>query len=72
MFSWSRKAFIQFYNTLKIVFSRFIVTIYYMEIQGVTRGDWGLKGVTGGYNGLQEITRGYSRLQRITEKLFPY
>ena len=60
------------YNTLKIVLSRFIVTIYYMEIQGVTRGDGGLKGVTGGYNGLQEVTRGYSRLQRITEKLFPY
>ena len=42
------------YNTLKIVFSRFIVTIYYMEIQGVTRGDGGLKGVTAGYKGLQK------------------
>ena len=58
------------YNTLKIVFSRFIVTIYYMEIQGAIRGDGGLQGVTGVYKGLQEVRRGYSRLQRITEKLF--
>ena len=50
-------------KTSKIDFSRFIVTIYYMEIQG-------LQGMTGDYKGLQEVTRGYSRLQRITEKLF--
>ena len=52
-------------KTSKIDFSRFIVTIYYMEIQR-------LQGMTGDYKGLQEVTRGYSRLQRITEKLFPY
>ena len=57
------------YNTLKIVFSRFIVTIYYMEIQGVTRGDGGLKGgnrelqwITGGYKGLQQVTKDYRKI----------
>ena len=43
----------------KIFFSRFIFTIYYMGIQGVTRGYRGLQGVTGGYKGLQRVTRGY-------------
>ena len=58
MFSLSRKACL-LYKTLKIVFSRFIFTIYYMGIQGVTRGDRGLQGVTGGYKGLQGVTGGY-------------
>ena len=47
------------YNRLKIVFSRFIVTIYYMEIQG-------LQGVTGDYKGWQGVTRNYRRLQGVT------
>ena len=47
------------YKTPKIVFSRFIFTIYDMGIQEVTRGYRGLQGVTRGYKGLQEVTRGY-------------
>ena len=46
-------------KTSKIVSSRFIFTIYDMEIEGVTRGYRGLQGVTGGYKGLQRVTRGY-------------
>ena len=46
------------YKTSKIVFSRFIFTIYDMGIQEVTRDYRGLQGVTGGYKGLQGITRG--------------
>ena len=61
MFSLSRKACL-LYKTSRIVFSRFIFTIYYMGIQGVTRGYMGLQGVTRGYKGLQEVTRGYSCL----------
>ena len=45
-------------KTSKIVFSRFIFTIYDMGIQGVTRGYRGLQGVTRGYKGLQGVTRG--------------
>ena len=48
-------------KTSKIVFSRFIFTIYDMGIQGVTRGYRRLKGVTrvtGSYKGLQGVTRG--------------
>ena len=37
------------YKTSKIVFIRFIITIY----------DMGVQGVTGGYEGLQGVTRGY-------------
>ena len=53
-------------KTWKIVFSRFIFTIYEMGIPGVTRGYRGLKGVTGGYKGLQGVTRGYKGLQGVT------
>ena len=45
-------------KTSKIVFSRFIFTIYDMGIQGVTRGYRGLKGVTRGYKWLQGVARG--------------
>ena len=52
-------------KTSKIVFSRFIFTIYNMGIQGVTRDYRGLQGVTrgnrglqGGYKGFQRVTRG--------------
>ena len=46
------------YKTSKIVFSRFIFTIYDMGIQGVTTGYRGIQGVTGGYKRLQGVTRG--------------
>ena len=69
MFSLFRKACL-LYKTSKIVFSRFIFTIYDMGIQGVTRGYRGLQGVTGGYKGLQGVTRGYRGLQRIIETFF--
>ena len=55
MFSLLRKAFL-LYKTSKIVFWWFIFAIYDMEIQGVTRGYWGLQVVTGGYRGLQGVT----------------
>ena len=45
-------------KTSKIVFPRFIFTIYDMGIPEVTRGYRGLQGVTGGYRGLQGVTRG--------------
>ena len=54
------------YKTSKIVFSRFIFTIYDKGIQGVTTGFKGLQGVTGGYKGLQVVTGGYKRLQGVT------
>ena len=54
-FSFLKKACF-LYKTSKIVFLRFIFTIYDMGIQGVTRGYTGLQGVTGGYKGLQEVT----------------
>ena len=54
------------YKTSKIVFSRFIFTIYdmgytggYKGLQEVTRGYRGLQGVRRGYKGLQGDTRGY-------------
>ena len=53
-------------KTSKIVFSRFIFTIYDMGIQGVTRGYRGLQGVTRGYRGLQGVTTGYKGLQGVT------
>ena len=56
-------------KTSKIVFSRFIFTIYDIGIQGVTRGYRGyqeLQGVTRGYKELQGVTRGYKGLQGVT------
>ena len=58
MFSLFRKACL-LYKTSKIVFSRFIFTIYDIGIQGVTGGYKGLQGVTGGDKGLQGITKDY-------------
>ena len=54
-------------ETSKIVFSRFIFTIYDMGIQGVTRGYKGLHGVTRGYKGLQGVTGGDNGLQGVTK-----
>ena len=59
MFLLFRKACLQ-YKTSRIVFSRFIFTIYGMGIQSVTRvtaGYRGLEGFTGGYSGLQGVIR---------------
>ena len=58
MFLLFRKACL-LYKTSKILFSRFIFTIYDMGIQGVTRGYRGLQEFTRGYKGLQGVTRGY-------------
>ena len=69
MFSLSRKACLV-YKRSKNVFSRFILTIYYMGIQGVLKGYMGLQVVTGGYKGLQEVTRGYRGLQRTIDTFF--
>ena len=55
MFSLFAKACL-LYKTFKIVFLRFIFTIYDMGIQGVTRG----------YRRLQGVTTGDKRLQRVT------
>ena len=57
MFSLFRKPCL-LYKTSKIVFSPFIVAIYDIGIQGVTRGYEELQGVTGGYKGLQGVTGG--------------
>ena len=57
MFSLFRKGCLV-YKTSKIVFSTFIVAIYDMGIEGVTRGYKGLQGVTRGYKVLQGVTRG--------------
>ena len=65
MFLLFRKACL-LHKTSKIVSSRFIFTIYDMEIKGVTRGCRGLQGVTGGYKGLQGVTRGDKGLQWVT------
>ena len=75
MFSLSREACL-LNKTLKIVFSRFIFTIYYMGIQGVrrgyrgwqgvTKGDRGLQGVTGGYKVWQGVAGGYKGWQGVT------
>ena len=62
MFKLLRKAFL-LYKTSKIVFSRFVFTIYDMGIHGVTRDYKGLQGVTGGYKGLQGVTGGDRGLQ---------
>ena len=52
------------YKTAKIVFSRFIFTIYHMGIQGVTRGYRGLQGVT---KVLQGVKGDDKRLHRVTK-----
>ena len=65
MFSLFAKACL-LYKTFKIVFLRFIFTIYDMGIQGVTGGYKGLQRVTRGYKGLHELTRGYRGLQGVT------
>ena len=66
MFSLFRKACL-LYKTSKIVFLRFIFTIYDMGIHGVTRGYTGLQGVTRGYKGLHGVTGGYKGLQGVKE-----
>ena len=66
MFLLFRKACLR-YKTSKIVFSRFIFTIYDMGIQGIRSGYRGLQAVTMGYKGLQEVTTGYRGLQGVTE-----
>ena len=65
MFLLFRKACL-LYKTSKIVFSRFIFTIYDVAIHGVTRGYRGLQGVTWGYKELQGVTGGYKGLQGVT------
>ena len=57
LFSLFRKACL-IYKTSKIVFSRFILAIYDMGIQGVTRGFKGLQVVTRDYKALKVVTRG--------------
>ena len=57
MFLLFRKACL-LYKTSKIVFSRFIFTIYDKELQGVTGGHTGLQGVKGVIGGLQRVKRG--------------
>ena len=54
-------------KTSKIVFSRFIFTIYDMGIHGVTGGYKGLQEVTKGYKGLQGVTGGDKGLQGVTK-----
>ena len=46
----------------KIVFSRFIFTIYDVRIHRVTRGIKGLQRVSRGYKVLQGVIRGYKGL----------
>ena len=53
------------YKTSKIVYARFILTIYDMGIHGVTRGYRGLQGVTGGCKGLQGVTGGDKGLRCV-------
>ena len=53
---------------LKIVFLRFILTIYDMEIPVVTRNYMWLQGVTMGYRGLQGVTMGDRALQGVTRE----
>ena len=54
------------YKTSKIVFLRFIITIYDMGVRGVTRGYRRLRGITRGNKGLQRGTGGYKGLQMVT------
>ena len=65
MFLLFRKACL-LYKTSKIVFLRFIFTIYDMGIQGVTRGYTGLREVTGSYKGLQGVRKSFKSLQGVT------
>ena len=65
MFSLFRKASL-LYKTSKTVFSQFIITIYDMGIQGVTKSYMGLLGVTGGYKRLQGVKKGYKGSQGVT------
>ena len=53
------------YKTLKIVFSRFIFTIYDNGIQGVTGDYRGLKEVRRSYGGLQGVRKGYGGLKGV-------
>ena len=64
MFLLFRKACL-LYKTSKIVYSRFIFTIYDTGIQRVTGGFGGLQKVKRGYKGLQGVTRGYKGLQGV-------
>ena len=60
----------------KIIFPRFIFTIYDMGIRRGTRGYSGLQGVKGGFKELQSykgghgVTRGYREIQRFIETFF--
>ena len=65
MFSLFRKASL-LYKTSKLVYARFIFTIYDMGIYGVTRRYSGSQGVTGGHKGLQGVTGGYKKFQGMT------
>ena len=64
MFSLFRKACL-LHEKSQIGFSPFIVAIYDMEIQGVTRGYKGLQGITRGYKGLQGVTGGDKGLYKL-------
>ena len=60
------------YKTSKIVFSPFIVAIYDMGIQGVTRGHKALQGVTrgdSGWQGVTVVTKDYTNF--LLTKTFP-
>ena len=68
MFSLLRQACL-LHNTWKTVFSRYILAMYEIGIEEVTRGigDYKeLQRVTRGYKGLQGVTRGYKGLQGVT------
>ena len=65
MFSLLRKGCL-LYKTWNTVFSRFILAIYDMGIEGVFRGYCGLQGITRGYKGLRGVSRGYKGLQGVT------
>ena len=67
MFFLFRKACL-LYKTSKIVFPRFIFTIYDMRLQGVNRVYKGLQGVTEGYKGLEGVTSGEKGLQGVTKE----
>ena len=58
MFLLFRKACL-LYKTSKIVFSRFIFTIYDKGLQGVTGGQTGLQGVKGVIGGLQRVVKSF-------------
>ena len=66
MFSSFSKACL-LYKTSKIVFSRFIFTIYDLGIHGVTKDYRRVQGVTGGYKGLQRATGGDKGLRGTTK-----